>query len=126
VFVGLFAGVAGENALGDFLEHGAQLIGHVGEPCGIGVGIGVEVIQAAGLHDVIAMRIGQRVIGLAEMPFAGEVGFVAAGFELGGEGPFGLGQSPALPLERDGCHAAAIGESASLHGGSTGGAAWLG
>jgi hypothetical protein len=59
------------------LEHRAHCRIHIREPGRIAVGVGVEVIQADVLHLVVALRIGQRVIGLAQVPFAGEIGLVA-------------------------------------------------
>jgi len=38
------------------------------------------MIEKGVFHLVIALRIGQRVIGLAKMPFAGEIGLVAPFF----------------------------------------------
>ena len=60
------------------------------------------------LHDVIALGIGQRVVGLAQMPLAGEVGLVARLLENGAQGPFRLRQSAALALEGHRRHAAAV------------------
>ena len=62
LFVRCLAGVAGHHALGHLVEHGTKLIRHVREPRRVAVGVGIEVIDAAILHHVVAVGIGQRVI----------------------------------------------------------------
>ena len=52
------------------------------------------------------------------MPFAGEEGVVAAGLQDRGQRPFRRRQAAALALERDGRHAAAIGDAPGLHCGA--------
>ena len=71
------AGVAGERALGDLGEHLAQRRVHVGEPGRVGVGVGVQVVEPDVFHLVVALGVRQRVVRLAEVPLAGEVGLVA-------------------------------------------------
>ena len=66
-------------------------------------------------HLVIALRVWQRVIGLAEVPLTREVGVVAALLEHRCERPFRLGQSAALALECYGGHAAAVRNAPGLH-----------
>ena len=126
VLVRRFAGLARQRALGHAREHGAELRVHVGEPGRVGVGVGVEVIEAGILHLVVALRGGQSVVGLAEVPFAGEEGAVAGRLQHRGEGPLRRGQPAALALEGHGRHAAAVRRAAGLHGGSAGRAARLG
>ena len=77
----------------------ARNSGHIGEPGRIGVGVGVEVVEAGILHLVVALRVGQRVVGFAQVPLAGEEGFVAARLEHRGQCPFRRRQSAALALE---------------------------
>ncbi|MNY56071.1 hypothetical protein D3C86_1921130 [compost metagenome] len=52
------------------------------------------------------------------MPLTGEIGLVTAGLEHRGQRPLGGGQTTALALEGHGGHAAAIGDTPGLHGGS--------
>ena len=111
----LLPGLAGQRALGDLLEHGPQFRVHVGEPGRIGIGVGVEVIEADILHLVVALGVGQRVVGLAQVPFAGEVGLVAALLQHRRQRPFRRRQAAALALEGHGRHAAAVGDAARLH-----------
>ncbi len=118
-------GVARQGALGHAREHRAQFRRHVREPGRVGVGVGVEMIEAGILHLVVALRIGQRVVGFAQMPLAGEEGLVAAGLEHRSERPFRLRQAAALALEGHGGHAAAIGNTAGLHRRTAGRAARL-
>ena len=123
---------AGSPALPDsaplvtLCEHRPQLRVHVREPGRVGVGVGVEMIEADILHLVVALRVGQRVVGLAEVPLAGEEGLVAARLEHRGQRPFGRRQAAALALERDRGHAAAVRDAAGLHRGPAGRAARLG
>ena len=126
VFRRRLAGLAGQRALGHLLEHRAQLRIHVGEPGRVGVGVGVEVIEAAVLHHVVALGVGQRVVGLAEVPLAGEVGLVAALLQHRGQRPFRRRQSAALALEGHGGHAAAVRDAPGLHRGAARRAARLG
>ena len=72
LFVRLFAGVAGERPRRHAVEQRAELQVHVREPFRISVGVGVEVIKEDVLHFVVALGVGQRVVGLAQMPFARE------------------------------------------------------
>ena len=118
VLLGRLAGVAGQRALGHLVEHLAQLRVHVGEPGRIAVGVGVAVVEEAVLHHVVALGVGQRVVGLAQVPLAGEVGLVAGRLEDRGQRPLRLRQSAALALEGHGGHAAAVGDAAGLHGGA--------
>ena len=99
---------------------------HVGKPGRIAIGVGVEMIEAAILHLVVALRIRQRVIGLAEMPLAGEEGLVAAGLQHRGQRPFRGRQATAFALEGHGRHAAAVRDAAGLHRGAAGRATRLG
>ena len=119
------AGIAGQRALGHLAEHRAQLRVHVREPGRIGVGVGVEMIEPAILHLVVALRVRQRVVGLAEMPFAGEERLVAAGLQHRGQRPFRRRQAAALALERHRRHAAAVRDAAGLHRRAAGRAARL-
>ncbi|MNF62714.1 hypothetical protein D3C84_443990 [compost metagenome] len=112
-----FACLARECTLGDLLEHRPGFRIHVREPGRVGVGVGIEVIKADVFHHVIALGIGQRVISFAQMPFAGEVGVVATGFQHRGQRPFGSRQTAALTLKGHGGHAAAVGDAPGLHGG---------
>ncbi|MNV83261.1 hypothetical protein D3C71_1770510 [compost metagenome] len=84
------------------------------------------MIEADVLHHVIALGIGQCVIGFAQVPFAGEVGVVATSFQHRGQRPFGGGQATTLTLEGYGSHAAAVGDTPGLHRRPTGRATWLG
>ena len=59
-----------------------------GNQVGSAIGVGVEVVEADVLHLVVALRVGQRVVVLAQVPLAGEVGLVAALLEHRGKGPF--------------------------------------
>ena len=74
---GCFAGVAGQRALRHPVEHVAELRVHVGEPRRVAIGVGVEVVETGILHLVVALRVGHRVVGFAEVPLAGEEGLVA-------------------------------------------------
>ncbi|MNO79415.1 hypothetical protein D3C76_705840 [compost metagenome] len=121
-----FPRLAGQCALGDPLEHLAGFRIHVREPGGICVGVGVEVVQADVFHHVVTLGIGQRIIGFAQVPFAGEVGVVAAGFQHRCQCPLGGWQAAALALEGHGGHAATIGDTPGLHGRPTRCAAGLG
>ncbi|MNO89175.1 hypothetical protein D3C76_806510 [compost metagenome] len=121
-----FPRLAGQCALGDPLEHLAGLRIHVREPGGVCVGVGVEVVQADVLHHVVTLGIGQRIIGFAQVPLAGEVGVVATGFQHRCQCPLGGWQATALALEGHGGHAATIGNTPGLHGRPTRCAAWLG
>ena len=112
--------VARHCALGHALEHGAQLGIHIRKPGRIGVSIGIEVIKARVLHLVVALRVGQRIVGFAKMPLAREERLVAAGLEHRSERPFRCRQAAALALEGHGRHAAAIGNAARLHRRATG------
>jgi hypothetical protein len=114
VLLGGLARLARERALGHPLEHLAQLRVHVREPVRVGIGVGVEVIEADVFHLVVALGVGQRVVGFAEMPFAGEEGPVAPGLEHRGERPLGRRQAAALALEGHGRHAAAVRDAAGL------------
>ncbi|MNC32218.1 hypothetical protein D3C75_805630 [compost metagenome] len=125
-FDGLLARLAGQCALGHFSEHCAGFRVHVREPFRVGIGIGIEVIQADVLHHVIALGIGQGVVGFAQVPLAGEVGVIAAGFQHRCQGPFGRWQTTALALEGHGGHAAAVGNTPGLHGRAARCAAGLG
>ncbi len=120
------AGVARHRALGDLLEHLAQGRVHVREPGRIAVGVGVEVVEPGVLHHVVALGVRQRVVRLAEVPLAGEIGLVAALLQHRGERPFRRRQAAALALEGDGGHAAAVRDAPGLHRGAAGGAARLG
>ncbi len=126
VLLGGFARVAGHGAFGHLVKERAQLFRHVREPGGIAVGVGVQVIEPAILHHVVALGIGQRVVGFAEMPLAGEVSFVSAGLEHRAQRPLRGGQPAALALEGHGGHAAAVGDAPGLHRGASRRAAWLG
>ena len=99
------AGFARQRALGHPLEHLAQLRIHVGEPGRVGVGVGVEMIEADILHLVVALRVGQRVVGLTEVPLAREEGLVAAGLQHRGKRPLGRRQArrPAPGRPRSSC-----------------------
>jgi hypothetical protein len=39
------------------------------------------MVEARVLHLVVALRIGERIVGFTEMPFTGEEGLVASGLE---------------------------------------------
>ncbi len=110
------AGVAGQGALGDLFVQVAEFIRHGGEPFGVAVGVGVEVIKHRVPHHVEALGIGQRVIRLAEVPFPGEVGLVSRRLEHRRDGPFRRRQAAALALEGHGGHAAAGREAPRHHG----------
>jgi hypothetical protein len=77
VFGHLAARRAGQCALGDLLEHGAQLRIHVGEPGRVSVGVGIQMVEPDIFHFVVALGRGQGVIGFTQMPLAGEEGLVA-------------------------------------------------
>ena len=126
LLVGVLAGLAGQRALGHPLEHRPQLRVHVREPGRVGVGVGVEVVEADILHLVVALGVGQRVVGLAEVPLAGEECLVAARLQHGGQRPLRRRQAAALALEGHGRHAAAVRNAAGLHRGAAGRAARLG
>ncbi len=98
-----------------FVEHLPQLRVHVGEPLRVAVGVRVQVVQERVLHHVVALGVGQRVVGLTQMPLAGEVGLVARGLEDGGQGPLRLRQPAALALEGHRRHAAAVRDASGLH-----------
>ena len=121
-----FTRIAGHRALGHLCEHGPQFWAHIRKPCGVSVGVCVQVIETGVFHLVIALRIGQCIVGFAQVPFAGEERVVATGFQHGGQRPFGGRQSTALPLESHSGHATAVGYAPGLHRGSTRRAAWLG
>lgn len=80
ILAGWLAGVARKRTLGDLVEHGPQFGVHIGEPGGVAVGVCIAVIEEAMLHHIVALRVGQSVIGFTQMPLAGEVGLVAGGF----------------------------------------------
>ena len=84
------------------------------------------MIEAAIPHLVVAVRVRQRVVGLAEMPFAGEEGLVAGGLEHRRQRPLRRRQPAGLALEGHGGHAAAVRDAPGLHGGAAGRAARLG
>ena len=84
------------------------------------------MIEAAHPHLVVAVRDRQRVVGLAEMPFAGEEGLVAGGLEHRRQRPLRRRQPAGLALEGHGGHAAAVRDASGLHGGAAGRAARLG
>ena len=84
------------------------------------------MIEAAILHLVVALRVGQRVIRLPKVPLAGEEGAVARLLEHRAQGPLGRRQAAALALERHRCHAAAVRYPPGLHRGPARGAARLG
>ena len=113
------ARVAGERALGHLIEHRPKLGIHVREPGRVPVGVGVEVIEADVFHHVVALRGGERIVGLAEMPLAGEERVVAARLEHGSERPFRRRKAAALALEGHGGHAAAVRDAARLHRGAS-------
>ena len=117
--------LGGQRALRHLVEHGAQVLRHVGEPFLVAIGVCVEMIEKGVFHLVIALRIGQRVIGLAKMPFAGEIGLVAALLQHGRQRPFRLRQAAALTLEGHGRQSAAVGDAPRLHCGAAGRAARL-
>ena len=110
------ARVARQRALGHLREHRAQLRAHVGEPGRVGIGVGVEVVEADVLHLVVALGVGQRVVGLAEVPLAGEEGLVARRLQHRRQGPLRRRQAAALALEGHGGHAAAVRDAPGLHG----------
>ena len=83
------------------------------------------MIEGDVLHHVEAVGDGHGVVGLAEVPLAGEEGRVAGLLEDGGERPFLLGQAAPLAGERDGRHAAPVGDAAGDQGGPARGAARL-
>ena len=118
--------VAGQSALGHLREHRAQLRGHVGEPGRVRVRVGVEMIEAGVLHLVVALGVGQRVVGLAQMPLAGEEGLVARRLQDRRQRPLLLRQPAALPLEGHRGHAAAVRDAPGLHRRAAGRAARLG
>ncbi|MDT4865171.1 hypothetical protein FQZ97_999590 [compost metagenome] len=72
------AGFAGQRSFGHLLEHGPEFRIHVREPGRIGIGVGVEVVKTDIFHFVVALCGGHRIVCLAKMPFAGEIGLVAA------------------------------------------------
>ncbi|MNS01820.1 hypothetical protein D3C72_331110 [compost metagenome] len=122
----LFTGLGGKRALGHFGKHGAGFFIHVREPGRVGVGVGIEVIQADVFHHVVTLGIWQGVVGFAQMPFAGEIGLIATGFQHRGQCPFSRRQTTALTLEGHRGHAAAVGDAPGLHGCPAGGATGLG
>lgn len=99
LFLGLFARIAGKRALGHLRVHVAQFRVHFREPFGIGVSVGVEVVEATVFHHVIAISVGKRVVGFTQVPLAGEEGLVAGGLEHGGQGPFCCWKPAALALK---------------------------
>ena len=115
IFLGWLSCFARQRSLGDGREHFPQLGVHVREPRWIGIGIGVEVIEADVLHHIVALSDWHGVVSLAKVPFAGEVGAVTGLFQHGRERPFRSGKSAALALESHRGHAAAIGYAAGLH-----------
>ncbi len=112
--------VARQRALGHALERGAQLRRHVGEPGRIGIGVGVQVVEADIPHLVVAVCSGICVVRFAEVPLAGEEGLVAAGLEHGCQRPFRRRQPAWLTLEGHSGHPAAVRKASSLHGGAAG------
>src|ERR1700730_4332311 len=76
-------------------KHGPQFGIHVRKPGGIAIRIGIQVIEAGIFHFVVALRIGKRIVGLAEMPFSGEERLVSAGLEHRRQRPFGRRQASA-------------------------------
>ncbi|MNL26411.1 hypothetical protein D3C87_1479350 [compost metagenome] len=113
----LFPGVAGQRALRDSLEHFTDVGGHVGEPRGIRIGVGVQVIQPGVLHLVVALGVGQGIVRFAQMPLASKERLVARRLQDRPKCPFRRGQAAALALERHRRHAAAVWYAAGLHGG---------
>ena len=97
----------------------------LGVPLRIAVGVGVEVVQQRVLHLVIALRVGQRVVRLAQVPLAREEGLVAPLLEHRRQRPLGCRQPAALALERHGGHAAAVRDAPGLHRRPPGSAAGL-
>ncbi|MNP15273.1 hypothetical protein D3C76_1076260 [compost metagenome] len=126
LFNGFFTGLGRQRALSHLGEHGTGFFIHVREPGRVGIGVGIEVIEADVLHHVVTLGIGQCVIGLAQVPLAGEVSLIAAGFQHRCQCPFSRWQTTALALERHRGHAAAVGDAPGLHRGAAWGAAWLG
>ena len=107
-----------QQPLGDLREHRAQGVGHVREPRRVGVGVGVQVIEANRLHLVIPVGNRQRVVGLAEMPLAREEGPVASLLQHRRQRPFRRREAARLTLERHRGHAAPVRDAAGLHGGA--------
>ncbi|MNZ81500.1 hypothetical protein D3C78_1001690 [compost metagenome] len=126
LFDGLFPGFARERPLGHFGEHRPGVRVHVGEPLRVGIGVGIEVIEADVFHHVIPLGVGQRIVVFAQVPFAGEVGVIATGLEHRGQRPLSRGQTATLALEGHGGHAAAVRNASGLHRRPAGGATGLG
>ena len=115
VLVRRLAGLARKRALGDPVEHVAQFRVHVREPGRIAVGVGVQVVEADVTHLVEALRIGKRVVGLAQVPLAGEERGVAAELQNRAQRPLRGGQPAALTLEGDRGHAAPVRNASRDH-----------
>ena len=113
------AGISRQRTLGHLLEHFPQLRVHVRKPLWVGIRVGVEMIKPAILHLVVALRVGQGIVCLTEMPLADEEGLVARGLQYGRECPLGCRQAAALALKRNRRHAAAIWDAARLHRGAS-------
>ncbi len=118
--------ISRQCTLGYPLKHCAKLRVHIGEPGRIAVRVGIEMIQPAVSHFVEALRVGQRVVGFAQVPLAGEEGVVPSGLQHGSQSPLRCRKSTALPLEGHRCHSASVGNTAGHHGGATGRATRLG
>ena len=112
-------GIARHRALRDLLEQLTKVRGHVREPGRIGIGVRVEMIEAGILHLVVALRIGERVVGFAEVPFASEERLVATGLEHGRQVsiPPPAGRRPGPGRPRWSCRCGSgCGRSAPRHG----------
>lgn len=83
------------------------------------------MIQTNVFHHVVTLRVGQGIIGFAQVPLTGEISVVAAGLEYRGQGPLSSWQATALALHGHGSHPAAIGDTPGLHGCAARCAAWL-
>jgi hypothetical protein len=64
------AGIAGQGSPSHLGEQGSQFWVHVREPFRVGLSVGIEVVEASVFHLIVAPRVGQRVVGLSEIPFA--------------------------------------------------------
>src|SRR5690606_26730986 len=115
VFLRLLPGLGRQGTLGYLLEHFPQLLRHCGKPVRIAVRVGVQVIEEAVLHLVVALRVRERVVGLAEMPLSGEISLVTALLEHRRQRPFRGRQTAALPLECYRGHAAPVGYTPGLN-----------
>src|SRR5271154_4586283 len=77
-------------------------------------------------HFIKTMRVWQRIIGLAKVPFPGEECVVARRLKNRRQRPFFGRETASLTLKGDSRHAAAVRNTACYHRGTARCAAWLG